>query len=64
MSNIKLTGEGGKGSAPRKNDNKKAYEDNWERIFGNKNQKQKQKELTELNWDGDDGDDTILDESV
>jgi|TARA_B110000858_G_scaffold196889_1_gene256828 hypothetical protein len=64
MSNIKLTGEGGKGSAPRKNDNKKAYEDNWERIFGNKDQKLKQKQLTELNWDGDDGDDTILDESV
>tara|TARA_R110000782_G_scaffold29164_2_gene72716 strand:+ start:74 stop:268 length:195 start_codon:yes stop_codon:yes gene_type:complete len=64
MSNIKLTGEGGKGSAPRRNDNNKAYEDNWDRIFGNKNQKQKQKELTELNWDGDDGDDTILDESV
>ena len=50
----KLTGEGGKGSAPRKNDNKKAYEDNWERIFGNKDQKLKQKQVTELNWDGED----------
>ncbi len=29
----------GKGSAPRKNDNKKAYEDNWEKIFGNKEEK-------------------------
>ena len=59
MSNIKLTGEGGKGSAPRKNDNKKAYEDNWERIFGNKDQKLKQKQLTELNWDGEeDGDES------
>tara|TARA_R110000803_G_scaffold209027_1_gene278178 strand:+ start:977 stop:1174 length:198 start_codon:yes stop_codon:yes gene_type:complete len=44
---------GGKGSAPRKNDNKKAYEDNWDRIFGNKDQKLKQKQVTELNWDGD-----------
>ncbi len=63
MSHIPTTGSG-KGSAPRRNDNNKAYEDNWDRIFGNKNQKQKQKELTELNWDGDDGDDAILDESV
>jgi len=28
---------GGKGSAPRKGADQKAYEDNWERIFGNKN---------------------------
>ena len=27
---------GGKGSAPRKNADRKAYEENWERIFGNK----------------------------
>lgn len=25
---------GGKGSAPRKKANQKAYEDNWEKIFG------------------------------
>ena len=29
----------------------KAYVDNWEAIFG-KNQKTKQKAVTELNWDG------------
>jgi flagellar hook assembly protein FlgD len=29
----------------------KAYLDNYDAIFG-KNQKMKQKELTELNWDG------------
>ena len=27
---------GGKGSARRKNENLKAYEDNWDRIFGGK----------------------------
>ena len=27
-------GHGGKGSAPRKNSDQKAYEDNWEKIFG------------------------------
>jgi hypothetical protein len=55
----KLTGEGGKGSAPRKNDDRKAYEDGWDAIFGNKNQKLKQKQLTELNWDGEeDGDES------
>lgn len=27
---------GGKGSAPRKGADRKAYEDNWERIFGKK----------------------------
>jgi len=25
---------GGKGSAPRKNNDQKTYEDNWEKIFG------------------------------
>ena len=30
---MKLTGEGGKGSA-RRNSNEKAYSDNWEKIFG------------------------------
>jgi len=42
----KLTGEGGKGSAPRKNDNKKLYADNWEKIFGNKS-KPKEKPAVE-----------------
>ena len=27
---------GGKGSAPRKNNDQKTYEDNWEKIFGKK----------------------------
>ena len=39
MSNHIPTTGSGKGSAPRKNDNKKAYEDNWEKIFGNKKEK-------------------------
>ena len=30
---------GGKGSAPRKGANNKQYEDNWEKIFGNKKTK-------------------------
>lgn len=30
----------------------KVYADNWDRIFGIKNQKTKQKSVTELNWDG------------
>ena len=30
----------------------KAYLDNYDKIFG-KNQKLKQKSMTELNWDGD-----------
>jgi len=47
---------GGKGSAPRKNNDQKTYEDNWEKIFGKKNQKVKQKQLTELNWDGEEYD--------
>ena len=29
---------GGKGSAPRKGNNQKQYEDNWERIFAKKSQ--------------------------
>lgn len=29
------------------------YRDNYDRIFGKKNQKIKQKSMTELNWDGD-----------
>lgn len=43
---------GGKGSQ-RRNSNEKAYRDNFDKIFGSKDQKQKQKEVTELNWDGD-----------
>lgn len=27
--------------------------DNWDNIFGKKNQKVKQKSMTELNWDGE-----------
>jgi hypothetical protein len=30
----------------------KNYNDGWDRIFGNKNQKEKQQDLTELNGDG------------
>ena len=35
------------------NGSNKKYADNWDRIFGSKNQKIKQKSVTELNWDGD-----------
>ena len=31
----------GKGSAPRKGANQKAYEDNWEQIFGDKSENKK-----------------------
>jgi hypothetical protein len=41
---------GGKGSAPRKGADQKAYEDNWERIFGNKNkEKTPVEQMNELN---------------
>ncbi len=30
----------------------KAYANNWDAIFGSKDQKMKQKASTELNWDG------------
>jgi hypothetical protein len=43
--------EGGKGSKQRPTDIKK-YSDNWDRIFKSKNQKDKQREATDLNWDG------------
>ena len=36
----------GKGSAPRKGDNSKAYGDNWDKIFGKK-EKTKKKPLDE-----------------
>ena len=42
---------GGKGSQRRK-ESGNSYQSNWDRIFGSKNQKTKQKSLTELNWDG------------
>jgi hypothetical protein len=38
---------GGKGSAPRKNDNKKLYEENWEKIFGNKDKPKEKPTLEE-----------------
>ena len=44
--------EGGKGSGRRSSADDKAYADNWDKIFG-KDQKIKQKQVTELNWDGD-----------
>lgn len=38
----------GKGSAPRKGADQKAYEENWEKIFGKKNKdKQKEKPVEE-----------------
>ena len=43
---------GGKGSQ-RRNSNDKAYADNYDRIFGKVDQKTKQKQVTELNGDGD-----------
>ena len=43
---------GGKGSQ-RRNSNDKAYADNWDKIFGKVDQKTKQKQVTELNWDGE-----------
>ena len=33
---IPLTGNGGKGSSPRKNSDFSKYAENWEKIFGNK----------------------------
>lgn len=48
---------GGKGSKRRPEDTSK-YNDNWDRIFKSKNQKDKQREVTDLNWDGDDEENT------
>lgn len=39
MSNHIPTTGYGKGSAPRKSDDRKAYADNWDKIFGNKEEK-------------------------
>ena len=46
MTSIPTTGSG-KGSAPRKNDNKKLYEENWEKIFGNKDKPKEKPTLEE-----------------
>lgn len=43
MKKHKLTGEGGKGSS-RRNSNEQAYADNWQTIFGNKNDKSKKEQ--------------------
>lgn len=44
---------GGKGSAQRPiGVSKEEYDANWEKIFGAKNMKEKQQDLTELNGDG------------
>lgn len=47
---------GGKGSAPRINTQSQQWRDNWDRIFGAKNQKEKQAEVTDLNHDGQEND--------
>jgi|TARA_R110000744_G_scaffold141439_1_gene252845 hypothetical protein len=44
--------QGGKGDTPRKTNDPKAYADNWDVIFGKKDQKAKQQDMTELNGDG------------
>jgi len=44
---IPLTGQGGKGSSPRKNFNQSKYEENWERIFGNKKVEASDKKIEE-----------------
>ena len=41
---------GGKGSAPRKNADRKAYADNWDKIFGKKNE-DKEKNQKDLEKD-------------
>ena len=37
------TSDGGKGSKPRINIHSKQYQDNWEKIFGDKNKKKNEK---------------------
>ena len=54
----------GKGSKQRPIQDRKKFDDNWDRIFHKpkepvkitepKNQKLKQRQMTELNWDGSD----------
>lgn len=51
METVMSKWHGGKGSKQRPTDKNK-FDDNYERIFG-KNQKVKQKQVTELNWDGE-----------
>ena len=36
--------EGGKGSKPRPIENRKKFEDNWDRIFSKKKEEKKEKE--------------------
>ena len=43
---------GGKGSKQRAVEDQEAFDANWDLIFGGKNQKHKQQDLTELNGDG------------
>ena len=40
---IYKTSDGGKGSKPRINIHSKQYQDNWEKIFGDKNKKKNEK---------------------
>tara|TARA_R110002020_G_scaffold260238_1_gene474468 strand:+ start:676 stop:828 length:153 start_codon:yes stop_codon:yes gene_type:complete len=42
---------GGKGSAPRKSNDQKTYEDNWEKIFGNKDKASETIEVDEKEID-------------
>ena len=51
MSNHIPTTGSGKGSAPRKGDNKKAYEDGWDAIFGKKKKEEPEIDPAELTWD-------------
>tara|TARA_R110000803_G_scaffold121175_1_gene189278 strand:+ start:377 stop:547 length:171 start_codon:yes stop_codon:yes gene_type:complete len=51
MSNHIPTTGSGKGSAPRKGDNKKAYEDGWDAIFGKKKEQEPEIDPAELTWD-------------
>lgn len=43
---------GGKGSSRRKQDDQKAYEDGWDRIFGKKEQKENKDEKVNPKSDG------------
>lgn len=42
-----MTNEAGKGDAPRKNQDQKAYENGWDRIFGQKKKDQEEKKTEE-----------------
>lgn len=41
-----------KGSKPRPIKDMDKFRKNWDAIFGSKDQKSKQHEVTDLNWDG------------